>query len=391
MTPLGEIHMASTPRPLNRTGVALPMVLGALVLIGVLIAGVMFASLQEFRIGGNAQHQTRAATVAEYGLNRILADWNVSNNTGMLTGDTIKRSYMVASGGTANVTVTRLPGPFFWAVSEGLAGAQRVDLSARRQFGSLWRLDAPEIGFLGALTGRGGIVVGGSAYVSGTDYQMTGWKGCPAAANVAGVAMPDTTGAKMPGCSVSKTCVSGTPAFLQSAAANDTNTYFNYGSTNYTKLAAAATKVFAPGTTIPAVGPVVASGKCQTGLINNWGDANRNTPAGRCENYFPVIHALGNLHVTGGLGQGILLVDGDLQLSGSFWFIGVVIVRGTLRTTGSGAGVVGVVMAANVLLDDETSILGNSYVQYSSCAVQWALTASSMPEPVKERAWIEVF
>ena len=390
MTPLREIDMQSVAVR-NRSGVALPMVLGALVLIGVLIAGVMFASLQEFRIGGNTQHQARAATAAEFGLNRILAEWQPMNNTKMLAGDTLKFTYTLSSGGVANVTATRMPGPFYWVVSEGTAGAKRADLSARRQYGSMFRLDQPDIGFLGALTARGGVTVGGAAYVSGTDMTASGWKGCPAIANVAGVALPDTAGAKTPGCSVSKTCVSGTPALLQTAAANDTSTYFNYGNTNYTKLAAVASKVIASGTTIPSMTPTVTGGVCNTALLYNWGDANRNTPAGKCENYFPIIHALGNIHITGGVGQGILLVDGDLQMSGSSWFVGVVIVRGTLRTSGSGAGIFGTVMAANVSLDESTTIIGNSYVQYSSCAVANVLAASAMVVPVKERAWIEVF
>jgi hypothetical protein len=378
----------------NRRGVALPMVLGALVLIGVLIGGVMFASLQEFRIGGNAQHQTRAATAAEFGLNRMMSEWNPLNNNAMIAGDTLKRTFTISSGGTANVMVTRLPGPFFWLVSEGQAGAQRVDLSARRQYGSLMRLDQPQIGFLGALTGRGGVTVGGSAYVSGTDMTGSGWKNCPAMTNVPGVAMEDTSGAKMPGCSVSKTCISGTPAFLETPAADDTTTYFNYGNTNYSQLAAAASKVFPTGTTtLTNIAPVVASSKCSIGVNTNWGDANRASPAGKCESYFPIIHSKGNLHITGGVGQGILLVDGDLQMSGSFWFVGVVVVRGTVRTTGTGAGVFGVLMAANVLLDDDvaSTVLGKSYVQYSSCAVAHALSASAMLAPVKERAWIEVF
>jgi hypothetical protein len=390
MTPLREIDMQPVAVR-DRSGVALPMVLGAMVLIGVLIAGVMFASLQEFRIGGNTTHQARAATAAEFGLNRVMAEWKPTNNMTAVTGDTLKWLYTLSSGGTATVTATRMPGPFYWVVSEGQAGPKRADLSARRQYGSMFRLDQPDIGFLGALTARGGVTVGGSAYVSGTDMTASGWKGCPATANVAGVALPDTAGAKTPGCSVSKTCVSGTPAFLQTVAAKDTSVYFNYGNTNYTTLAATASKIIAPNTTITSMTPSVVGGVCNTALLTNWGDANRNTPAGKCESYFPVIHALGNIHITGGVGQGILLVDGDLQMSGSAWFVGVVIVRGTLRTSGSGAGVFGVVMAANVSLDETTTIIGNSYIQYSSCAVANVLAASAMVVPVKERAWIEVF
>jgi hypothetical protein len=377
----------------RREGVALPMVLGAMVLIGVLIAGVLFSSLQEFRTGGNAQHSTRAAAAAEMGLNRVLVEWNTADNNRLKTGDTLRRSFLLTNGGRADVMVTRLPGPFLWAVSEGQAGPSRVDLSARRQFGSLLRFDIPEIGYLGALTARGGVKVGGSAYVSGTDYTISGSTGCPVPKAVAGVALPDTsTALKMPGCSITKSCISGTPAWVQTTAANDTSTYFTYGSTNYWKLAAMANKIIPAGTVIPSVGPVVVSGVCQKSLPYNWGELQRLSPSNACESFFPIIHALGNLQITGGSGQGIMLVDGDLTLSGSFWFSGMVIVRGTLSTSGSGAGILGAVLAANVDLDlTATSTLGNSYVQYSSCSIMQALVNTSPPKQAKDRGWVEVF
>jgi hypothetical protein len=376
----------------RRDGVALPMTLGAIVLIGVLIASVMFSAIHEFRTGANAQHSTRAAAAAEMGLNRLLVQWDINDNTRLLTGDTLKRTYLT-NGGRATLVVTRLPGPFLWAVSEGQAGPSRVDLSARRQFGTLLRFEVPEIGYLGALTARGGVKVGGSAYVSGEDYTIDGSKGCPTAQNVAGIAMADTSDAlKMPGCSITKSCVMGTPKWVEKAAANDTSTYFNYGGTNYTNLTRAATRVYAAGTTLNGIGPVVTSGVCQRNVSTNWGTVSRSSPATPCESLFPIIHAKGNLHITGGQGQGILLVDGDLTLAGNFWFAGMVIVRGTLRTQGSGAGVLGAVMAANIALDEEaSSTLGNSYIQYSSCALQQALINTSPPSQAKERGWVEVF
>src|SRR5215212_642679 len=99
MTPLRENDMSPVTSR-DRSGVALPMVLGALVLIGVLIGGVMFASLQEYRIGANTQHQARAAAAAEFGLNRVLAEWKPTNNMKMVTGDTLKFAYTLSSGGT---------------------------------------------------------------------------------------------------------------------------------------------------------------------------------------------------------------------------------------------------------------------------------------------------
>jgi hypothetical protein len=203
--------------------------------------------------------------------------------------------------------------------------------------------------------------------------------------------MADTSGAKTPGCTVSKTCISGTPAFVETPAANDTMTYFKFGNTNYQQLAAAASKVFPTSITLSTPAPSVTGSVCNTGVQTNWGDAGRASPAGPCETHFPIIHAKGDMHLTGGHGQGVLLVDGDLTLTGGFWFLGVVIVRGTVRTAG-GAGVLGVLMAANVELDATASTsLGGSYIQYSSCAVATALQASAMLTPVKERSWMEVY
>jgi hypothetical protein len=229
--------------------------------------------------------------------------------------------------------------------------------------------------------------------VSGTDYTISGSTGCPTAKDVAGVAMADTSEAlKMSGCSVTKSCINGTPKWVETPKANDTTTYFNYGSTNYTRMAMLATKIFAAGTTIPSVGAVVASGVCQTGVSTNWGELTRSSPATPCESHFPIIHAKGDLHITGGTGQGIMLVDGNLKISGGFWFSGMVIVRGTLSTTGSGAGILGAVMAANISLDEEaSSTLGNSFIQYSSCALSQALINTSPVMLAKERGWVEVF
>jgi len=39
----------------SRTGMALPMVLGAIVLIGTLVAGVMYLATQDYRVGANTR------------------------------------------------------------------------------------------------------------------------------------------------------------------------------------------------------------------------------------------------------------------------------------------------------------------------------------------------
>jgi hypothetical protein len=127
--------------------------------------------------------------------------------------------------------------------------------------------------------------------------------------------------------------------------------------------------------------------------MTNWGDPYRAvlpTPPGQCEGYYPVIHVLGDVHISGGRGQGVLLVDGDLFVTGGFDFTGAVIVRGSMHTAGTGAHFSGAVMAANVDFEDDL-ISGNSTIRYSSCALLNALSGNAYPLAVRDRAWVDVF
>jgi hypothetical protein len=380
-------NMRSTGQ--SERGVALVMALGAIIIIGVIVAGAVFVATHDYRTATNTVRETRAVAAADLGLNRLLQDWDPNDNSRLITNDTIQRTYNLGSG-TVTVLVTRLPGKLFWAVAQATAGGLGSQASARRRYGSLLRMDTPDIPFMGALTGRGNILVGGSAIVNGKDAAPTGWTSCPAGSDVAGIAMSDTTsGLKLPGCAVSKSCVDGSPKFLQTLAAADTATYFVYGNSTYQALAAAANKTVVAGATLSGVAPVVVSGVCQTGVSNNWGDPTRALPSGKCEGYYPIVHALGNVRITGTKGQGILLVDGDLEISGGFTYDGIMIIRGTLSSTGTGAHITGGVMAANVSLD-ETSVLGNSTINYSSCAINRVTQGSAYLKPVKQRAWVDL-
>jgi hypothetical protein len=228
--------------------------------------------------------------------------------------------------------------------------------------------------------------------VSGRDANPAGWGGCSGLKDIAGIAMSDTTsGLKLPGCSVGKNCIDGNPKFVQDPIYADTTTYFVYGNSTYQALAATATLTYASGTLLTGVGPVVAGGICQTADNQNWGDPSRVLPAGGCESYFPIIHAFGDLKISGnGKGQGILLVDGDLDMTGGFTFVGVIIVRGTFATYGAGAKITGGVMAANVSLDEDNTVLGNSSIQYSSCAIATVMNGSAFPKAIKQRGWVDV-
>src|SRR5438128_10994603 len=102
--------MHSTLR--SEKGMALMMSLGAIMIIGVLMGGVLFVSTQDYRIGGNTVRSTRAAAATQLGVNRVPVAWNLADNNRMQIGDTIKPTSTAPSGCTATVMITQLGGPF---------------------------------------------------------------------------------------------------------------------------------------------------------------------------------------------------------------------------------------------------------------------------------------
>src|SRR5437763_6530175 len=154
-----------TPRRMrSRPGFALFMALGALVIIGVLIAGSSFLSLQETRLGQNQLVETRAFTAAEYGLNKIQADWDKTPNLKMVNGHSFDTSYVVNAKDTVHVRYTRLNDETFWIVAEGRAFRGTVSLAGRtavKRVGAILRLRIPTIKAEGAITAGGSVTVRG--------------------------------------------------------------------------------------------------------------------------------------------------------------------------------------------------------------------------------------
>jgi type II secretory pathway pseudopilin PulG len=372
----------------SRDGFALVVAIFAIVVIGTLIAGIFFASMQQSRMARNQQLQANAMAAAEYGMNRTLAaDWRASSWNTMPVGrvDSTSNTY-TSNGATARVRVTRIGSnnvPLFLVASEGTAGTL-LGAQARRRTSSIVALQPFEVNILGALTTRGSTKIGGSSDINGHDTPYPGWN-CPAAGpSLPGIATGDSSQISLSGCK-NFNCVQGNPKVEQNALAKDTSTYMNFGNgVTWAKLTAMA-KVVTGGPT----GPSVSNGVCNTGIMGNWGDPNRATPPGPCEDYFPILYAPGDLHVTGGAGQGILLVEGNLHVTGGFQFYGPVIVRQDLDTQGTGGHFNGGVMAANVNLAQNV-VLGNAVITYSSCILNKVLQASAVPTLLEHRPWAEL-
>jgi hypothetical protein len=163
----------------QRRGFALATAVGAIALIGAIVAGAFVASIAEFRTGRDALQQTRAFAAAEYGNNAMRSNWDPAWQNTLNRGDTVVREYDVG-GAVAVVRATRLSDNIFLITSEALAGTS-VAAGSRRRVASLLKLSIPNVRMKGALTARGTTKVGGSALMIGRDTLFPGWD-CPAPA-----------------------------------------------------------------------------------------------------------------------------------------------------------------------------------------------------------------
>jgi Tfp pilus assembly protein PilX len=378
---------APPTRPLRRgdRGFALAISIFALVIIAALIVGAFFAARQEMRLGINSRTSVRALGAAEAGLNTTVANWQTGTWNMLSVGDSAAFSGTLASnGGSYAGWVRRLNTQLFLIRSTG-ADPQTL---VQRTLAAFTRLQLIQMNFAAALTVRGATSVTGSSLLDGRDTPPSGWTECPTTGldTLPGMTMPTTSGS-----SIDLGNITGDPKVVTDPTIND-STFFKYGDLDWNELVAMATKVYPAGNVGPLnhVEPVGTATTCSTGTLDNWGDPLRSAGTRGCWNYFPIIYVNGDLKMTGGYGQGILLVTGDMEVAGGAEFYGPVIILGHLKSTGTGGHFNGGVMAANVSMEDNL-VSGNSLIAYSSCALANALRASAPGRLVRERSWVEVF
>ncbi|HWO90182.1 MAG TPA: hypothetical protein VNL98_13645 [Gemmatimonadales bacterium] len=376
----------------NERGFALAGAILGLVVIASLIAGAFFSAHQELKIGQNSQTFQRAFDAAEAGLDAAVASWNASSYNNLAVGDSATLTGTVENAGTYRSAVRRLNDELFLIRSTG-TDTRGV---SQRTLAQLVRLQFVAIDINAGLTTRGSLKLGGSSYIDGVDVPPASWSGCATTGldTLPGILTRDSSQIETSGCS-NFSCVRGDPKVQNDPSIND-STFFSFGDINWDELVSMRTITIPAGTgTITSAAPVGTSTTCvinpdPNAYSTNWGEPQRTAPyVAGCINHFPIIYAAGNLKITGGRGQGILLVNGDLEVQGGFKFFGPVIVRGSLRTAGTGGHFNGGVMAANVDLE-QSSVLGDAVIRYSSCAVIQATQANSPGRMLRQRAWAEI-
>jgi hypothetical protein len=382
----------------DERGIALAIAIFALVVVGALVAGAFFAGTQEQRVADNQRRVQASFGVAEAGVTEQLVTWTTVNNTrgvywaSAAPRDSILVRDTIAPGGTGRYagTVYKVGNSLFLIDVVGrdtrsAGGTVGGGGGARQRIGLITRLAPVEFDIRASLTTQGGVNVQGNAQVSGFDQNPTGWASC----GLPGIPMAGVRDAGGTVTTGGNGTVTGSPAVMNDPSLTDSN-FTNFHGTSYAQLAAKA-NITLPGGNYSTEPKLNGAGVCDRAVLTNWGDGDN--PLAPCGSYFPIIHMTGNTVLNGVQGQGILLVDGNLSVQGSYQFYGIVIIQGDLSTSGGGntdAHFWGGVMAKNANLSTQ-NITGKATMNYSSCSILNALQLSSSPAMMRSRGWVQLY
>lgn len=387
-------------------GVALVMSIFALVVIGALVAGAFFVGRVEQVTGYNSTWMNQANEAAEAGLSHALMTveagdyqgipvWNPSNPAEMALPT-------VTSGTIAFTdTIRRLNQTLFLIRSTGRRVSSGGVVLAEASVSQMMRLARPTIGINAAVTVQDPIKFNGNAFmVNGYNAYPPGWgssdcnSGWPQDDNtddVVGIRSSTETGA-------GKNDEDNIFGFPEKMVAHDptitSETFKNFLDYTYATLTTQPGVKKLPATTpYNGIEPVANSdGACDKEVFLNFGEPLRPAVVPVCQGFFPVVHGTGaeTKFAAGSRGQGILLIDGDLELVGGFEWVGLVIVRGQMKVTGTGNKIFGAILTEGVDLSTSGSVGGNVVVHYSKCGIDRAVQGATIPMPLS-RGWSQAF
>jgi len=390
----------------NERGMALALAIVALVVAGALVAGALFAGTQEQRVGENVRRALTSFGVAEEGVYDITRGWDANSaryaalysypaTQPALSSVVIDTTPSASKTGSYSGTLFKLNDQLYVIDVTGqdsmsLAGRVRGG-GASQRIGLLVRIKPLMLGAPAALTSGGANVLGGNASINGNDQTPPGWTGCgPTDSAGAGVRTQTTNTVAING----HPTVLGNPAVLKDPTLADSS-FSLYGDMTYAQLASKAQITLPAQDLSTTIAPVVSGGTCRNTVLTNWGSPS--DPTGPCGQYFPIIHITGTgAALSGQEGQGVLLVDGSLSVQGGFQFFGVVIIKGSLKTSGSGGSPAhfwGTVMVQDTvaLADTTNNITGNANLLYSKCAIDKALNKTGVGTMMRSRGWVQLY
>jgi hypothetical protein len=378
----------------RREGFAMVGAVLAMVLVGAIVTGGFYAAHQETQVTRSTELGDLAQYIAEQGMETVIGTTNATALDAMTQDvpQTVANAVNVQYGGRTvgnyTVTITRVANMMYVVRSTGTVtiGQAGNNTNSTRTLSNVIRRRTIDMDNQTAMQVYGDLTVAGTSDISGTDTYRSNWSGCTTVSSgtAAVTAQPDAN-----------VTTQGSGA-IAGTVRRDTMTasdFTVFGDMTWSEITSLATNIFNADVTLSDINPTVTGGGvCNTADIDNWGAPTNNSNA--CSQYFPIIWAKGNMHITSNsTGQGILLVSGNLSIQSQFEFYGPVIVMGTVDFQG-GSQIIGSVFAyGGGILGADNTTAGNMIVQYSSCGIQRAImgaTGLSRGVPIRNRSWMDL-
>lgn len=349
-------------------GAALALVVWGLVVGGALLTVVTVLAVQEQRAASALREEERGFIGAERTGAELLSRLTLGMLRANLPGAFDSLPVDAGSGWSALVRRLR-PRAFLLEVSPRPPAAG----PAAREAASLrlgWLLRPAPDSFAPAAA----VSLGGSAALGdGVDISGSGDGACPPPDSaIAGIAAREVS-------IVGSASLTGAPpevlrsSSVSGLAPSDLEAF--------NRLRERATLVLTGGSY--TTGPATVGTSCDLQQPTNWGGSG--TP---CADYFPLIRIDGDLTLDGGVGQGILLVNGNLHVLSTYAFHGIVIVTGEVDIAAP-TEVRGMLAAAELRSGPDP--VTQLKVHYSKCNILNSLEFSSPLTPLASRAWRQLF
>lgn len=382
-------------RPGDRRGLALLVMVLALVIVAAMVSVGYMAAAQQFRVGVAGRQGSTAFYAAEAGLAAALSGWDSTIATLQPGATRQLAAERLSSGDAFEVRLTRIDA----GLAEGVAhylmvstGRARGAWGGRRQVALFLRARSPNRFCCDAALSTGGdLIVGDAAVISGIEHVPEAWSSVP------GVCQPsaDSSG---PGVavygdgSVSEmrgAAVLGRPATRRQA--DEQADFLKSADRWFADLAELADLRLTGGAVRDRLEPAVGPGQtCDRSVAWNWGAPE--APGHPCFEHLPIIYSIGDLRIAaGGKGQGTLLVEGDLEIDDGFEFFGLVVVRGSLSVGGEGTRLYGAVIVLDAAREGN-EVTSGARIDLSNCPLTRALRGPKLylPHPLAEFAWLEI-
>jgi len=392
----------------SRDGFALPLAIMVLALLTMGLVAGFAASASEMSTNAGQRSQAKAYSIAQMGLEQFLTQrkrvvnsagqvdtfckhcWlmNKSAANGSVTSklDTLptfkETTYVAFTGGAAiirsvpvKLDILKGKGTYF-VTSTGVDSTSRQfsgqgkSAFASRTVGVFVSWNKSTMNVMGALVSFSGIVKNGTGDISGNDA-------CGADTNVAGINVPANESVDVKGSSFAPT---GNPPYdtLKTFTQDSSNTKMDWaGITSGTAMPADINITSSSGSGFPSTGTFASD-----------------------TNYWPIIHVYNrSASWTGNWtlpnqGRGILIVDGDLTISGSNQWDGIVLVGGQLTSNGNNVTSGTVMAGLNRLIGipaaavDDANLNGTKSYSYNSCSIKKA-TSSMARYTVMPNTWMD--